>query len=168
MERVVKTFDEFVNEEFFYVPANTGGASTNYKEDQTSLKQAYPDAESADDNDAWNPSIINKNAEEEPDGDVAYISRKEKTKGGSIDTFSNRTKDQSTNGQSILGQSGVGESNVDEGGLGDNQTSGQRVYNQTVDASKQGYQDAMYYGDDEVDNHGPDCDCVDCLEKQAG
>ena len=85
-----------------------------------------------------------------------------------IDTFSNRTKDQSTNGQSILGQSGVGESNVDEGGLGDNQTSGQRVYNQTVDASKQGYQDAMYYGDDEVDNHGPDCDCVDCLEKQAG
>lgn len=158
--KIVKTFEEFVNEAGMFFTPNV---STNRTEDQTSLKQAYPDAESADDNDAWNPSIINKNAEEEPDGDVAFISRKEKTKGGSIDTFSNRTKDQSTNGQSILGQSGVSE-----GGLGDNQVAGQRVYTQQTDTSKQGYQDAMYYGDDEVDDHGPDCDCSDCIERQAG
>jgi hypothetical protein len=162
--KIVKTFEEFVNEAGMFFTPNV---STNRTEDQTSLKQAYPDAESADDNDAWNPSIINKNAEEGPNGDVAFISRKDKTKGGSIDTFGNRTKNQSTNGQSIVGQSGVGESNVDEGGLGDNQVSGQRVYTQQTDTSKQGYQDAMYYGDDEVDDHGPDCDCSDCLEKQA-
>jgi hypothetical protein len=168
MKKVIKTFDQFVNEEFFYVPANTGGASTNYKEDQTSLKQAYPDAESASDNDAWNPSIINKNAEEEPSGDVAFVSRKDKTKGGSIDTFGNRTKEDRPGGGSIYGQSGVAESTeLDEGGLGDNEVAGQRVYTQTVDKSKQGYQDAMYYGDDEIDNHGPECDCTDCLEKYA-
>ena len=87
--KVVKSFDDFLNEEFFF--ANP--PSTNYKKDQTSLKQAYPDAYSADDNDAWNPSVINKNAEEEPGGDVAFVSRKEKTKGGSINTFGNRTKE---------------------------------------------------------------------------
>ena len=155
-----KKYKEFVNEEFFFTP----DVSTNRTEDQTSLKQAYPDAESASDNDAWNPSIINKNAEE--DGDVAFVSRKDKTKGGSIDTFSNRTKEERPGGGSIYGQSGVAESTeLDEGGLGDNEVAGQRVYTQTVDKSKQGYQDSMYYGDDEVDNHGPECDCTDCLEK---
>ncbi len=220
--KVVKTFEQFINEDGnFFVPANTGGVSTNYKEDQTSLKQAYPDAETADDNDAWNPSIINKNAEEGPNKDVAFISRKEKTKGNSIDTFSNRTKEDRPGGGSIYGQSGVAESTelevgievemehtdnrkeaekiakdhisedpkyysklykaglidepkaeklakeLDEGGLGDNQVAGQRVYTQNTDTSKQGYQDAMYYGDDEIDDHGPDCDCDICIEKQA-
>ena len=54
---------------------------------------------------------------------------------------------------------------LDEGGMGDNQIAGQRVYTQHTDKSKQGYQDSMYYGDDEVDDHGPECDCTDCIEK---
>ena len=156
--KVVKTFNEFVNEEFFFTP----NISTNRTEDETSLKQAYPDADSADDNDDFNPSIINKNAEKDPDSGVTFVSRKDKTKGGSIDTFSNRTKEEGGNGQSIVGQSGVSE-----GGLGDNQVAGQRVYNQSTDTSKQGYQDAMYYGDDDIDDHGPDCECSDCIERQA-
>ena len=165
--KVVKTFNDFVNEDFFFVPDNVGGVSTNRTADQTSLKQAYPDSDNADDNDDYNPSIINKNAEEGPNGDVAFVSQHDKTKGGEIDTFGNRTKDQSTNGRSILSQSGVGESNVDEGGLGDNQVAGQRVYQQTIDNSKQGYQDAMYYGDEDVDNHPEDCDCPYCIEKYS-
>ena len=111
--KVVKTFDEFVNEEFFW----SNPVSTNDTKDETSLKQAYPDAESADDNDAWNPSIINKNAEEGPNGDVAFISRKEKTKGNSIDTFGNRTKEDRPGGGSIYGQSGVSESTELEVGI---------------------------------------------------
>ena len=67
----------------------------------------------------------------------------------------------------MYGQSGVAEKKVEEGGLGDNEVAGQRVYTQTVDKSKQGYQDSMYYGDEDVDNHGPECDCTDCLEKYA-
>ena len=48
--------------------------------------------------------------------------------------------------------------------MGDNQIAGQRVYTQTVDQSKQGYQDAMYYEDDE-NLHDDDCDCIDCKPK---
>lgn len=217
--KVVKSFDDFLNEEFFFTPK----ISTNRTTDQTSLKQAYPDADKANSNDDWNPSVINKNAEEGPNGDVAFVSKDDKTKGNSIFTFGNRTKEQGTNGQSIYGQSGVGENKVEEpkqgrwyihkksgqtwqlnwldtedneavmvksggrpltkriklknfnknwepkilgeGGLGDNQIAGQRVYTQTVDNSKQGYQDAMYYGDEDIDSHGEDCDCPDCIEK---
>ena len=153
-----KKFSQYITEEFFFTPKVT----TNRTEDQTSLKQAYPDAENADDNDDFNPSIINKNAEEGPNGDVAFISKHDKTKGGEIDTFGNRTKQDGGNGQSILSQSGVSE-----GGMGDNQAAGQRVYTQTVDNSKQGYQDAMYYDDEDVDSHGEECECADCIEKYS-
>ena len=153
-----KKFSQYITEEFFFTPKVT----SNYANQQTSLKQAYPDADDADDNDDYNPSIINKNAEEGPNGDVAFVSKHDKTKGGEIDTFSNRTKPEGGNGQSILSQSGVSE-----GGLGDNEVAGQRVYTQTVDTSKQGYQDSMYYGDEDVDSHGEECDCPYCIEKYS-
>ena len=215
-----KKFNQYITEEFFFTPKVT----SNYANQQTSLKQAYPDADDADDNDDYNPSIINKNAEEGPNGDVAFVSKHDKTKGGEIDTFSNRTKPEGPNGQSILSQSGVAENKEEpkqgrwyihkksgqtwqlnwldtedneavmvksggrpltkriklknfnknwepkilgEGGLGDNEVAGQRVYTQTVDTSKQGYQDSMYYGDEDVDSHGEECDCPYCIEKYS-
>lgn len=157
-----KKFDLFVNENNL--------SSTNRVSQETNLKKAHPDAEDSEEQDPYNPSIINVDAKKS--GNVSFIGKK-KTKGKSIDTFGNRTKTDNMKGGTIYGQSGVGESNVEEpkilgeGGMGDNQVAGQRVYTQNTDKSKQGYQDSMYYGDDEIDDHGPDCDCVDCLEKFA-
>lgn len=208
-----KKFNQFITE-------GDMSTSTNRVSQETSLKQAYPDAEDSEDQDKYNPSIINKVAIK--NNDVSFIGKK-KTKGKSIDTFSNRNKDEETEGQSTLSQSGVSEGDIndgelevgievemehtddrkeaekiakdhisedpkyysklykaglidepkamklakdlDEGGMGDNQVAGQRVYTQHTDKSKQGYQDSMYYGDEEVDDHGPECDCPDCTAK---
>lgn len=119
---VFKSFIQFVNE-------NDWSPSTNFISQQTTLKQIDPDYEDEDDEDRWNPSIINKFAASDKDG-VAYISKK-----------------------------------VSEGGLGDNQIAGQRIYTQTVDRSKQGYQDSMYYEDPGKEEHPDDCDCPLCLKQ---
>ena len=110
--KVVKSFDEFINEGgMFFIPGAKGGASTNTPDQETSLKQAYPDAENSKEQDPYNQSIINKNAAQGPNGTV-FVSRDKKTPGGSIDTFSNRTKEENPNNNSIYGQSGVAEKKV--------------------------------------------------------
>ena len=87
----------------------TVSPSTNTKAQQSTLKQQKLDDE---DEDPWNPSIINKDAAKVAGGNVAYHK-------------------------------------MTEGGLGDNQIAGQPVFTQHVDKSKQGYQDAMYYEEDD-------------------
>jgi len=106
-----------------FYPNAVGGASTNTKGQETN-KLDYADE---DDEDPYNPSIINKSAAQVAGSNVAFVSKNKKTPGSSIST-----------GRSVK-----------EGGLGDNQVAGQRVFTQTVDKSKQGYQDAMYYEEDD-------------------
>ena len=71
-----KLFKQFVNE-------NDWSPSTNTVSQQTTLKQINPDYEDEDDEDRWNPSIINKYAASDKGG-VAYVSRKKRTPGSSI------------------------------------------------------------------------------------
>ena len=139
-----KTFKQFVNE------SGDWTSSTNRVSQTNSLKQAYPDAEDDEDQDKYNPSKINKGAAKVAGSNVTFVSKKKKTPGNSIDTFSNRKSNRKNKYLTT------------EGGLGDSQVAGQRVYTQNVDKSKQGYQDSMYYGDEDVDDHGPECDCPDC------
>ncbi len=206
MMKIVKTFKEFIDESADW------GPSTNRISQTNSLKQAYPDSEDDEDQDKYNPSKINKGAAQQAGSNVTFVSKKKKTPGKSIDTFSNRKN------KYLIGEGDIndGELNVgievemehtddrkkaekiakdhlsedpkyysklykaglidepkamklakdlDEGGLGDSQVAGQRVYTQSVDKSKQGYQDSMYYGDEEIDDHGPECDCPDCTAK---
>ena len=200
------SFKEFVNE------SGDWTSSTNRVSQTNSLKQAYPDAEDEDDQDKYNPSKINKGAAKVAGSNVTFVSKKKKTPGKSIDTFSNRkNKYLTTEGDISDGELNVGievemehtddrkkaekiakdhlsedpkyysklykaglidepkamklAKDLDEGGLGDNEVAGQRVYTQHTDKSKQGYQDSMYYGDEEVDSHGPECDCPDCTAK---
>jgi len=200
------SFKEFVNE------SGDWTSSTNRVSQTNSLKQAYPDAEDEDDQDKYNPSKINKGAAKVAGSNVTFVSKKKKTPGKSIDTFSNRkNKYLTTEGDISDGELNVGievemehtddrkkaekiakdhlsedpkyysklykaglidepkamklAKDLDEGGLGDSQVAGQRVYTQSVDKSKQGYQDSMYYGDEEIDDHGPECDCPDCTAK---
>lgn len=114
----LKSFKDFITEGMQTSMGNnpsgekyTMTPSTNTPGQLSTLKQMNPDDED-EEQDPWNPSIINKNAAKPAGSNVAYH-------------------------------------NMTEGGLGDNQVAGQPVFTQTVDRSKQGYQDAMYYEDDE-------------------
>tara|TARA_R110000787_G_scaffold92842_1_gene195010 strand:- start:142 stop:900 length:759 start_codon:yes stop_codon:yes gene_type:complete len=108
-------------------------ASTNHVSQQTRPDQVDPEEEE-DDFDKYNPSKINKFAHKAMGDSIAFVSKKRKTPG----------------------------SGIQEGGLGDNEVAGQRVFTQTVDQSKQGYQDAMYYEDDE-EIHDDGCECDSCV-----
>ena len=79
-----KTFKQFVNE------SGDWTSSTNRVSQTNSLKQAYPDAEDDEDQDKYNPSKINKGAAKVAGSNVTFVSKKKKTPGNSIDTFSNR------------------------------------------------------------------------------
>jgi len=132
----VKSFNEFVNEVHngHFFPDAKGAISTNTADQETKLKP-----EDEDEEDPYNPSIINKFAAKQAGDNTVFVSKNKKTRGSGISTGRR----------------------VSEGGLGDNQVAGQPVYTQHTDTSKQGYQDSMYY-DDDVEDHGEDCDCPEC------
>ena len=68
--------------------------STNYVSQETDLKQVNPDYVDDDDEDKWNPSIINKDAVKS--GDVTFVGKK-KSKSRGLDTFGNRKNQYLTN-----------------------------------------------------------------------
>ena len=104
-----------------------GAVSSNTKGQETGkLKPA-----DKDDEDPYNPSIINKFAATVAGGNVAFVSKNKSTPGRGIST----------------------KRGVKEGGLGDHLAAGQPIFTQTVDKSKQGYQDAMYYEEDDDENN---------------
>ena len=143
-----KSFLSFISEGIggmgsgnFFTPGAKGGVSTNTADQETGIP---PEEDTDDENDRFNPSIINKMAAKVAGGNVSYISKDKKTPGNNISTGRNHTEDE-----------------LQEGGLGDNQVAGQPVFTQHVDKAKQGYQDSVFY-DDDIDDHGEDCDCPEC------
>ena len=66
-----------------FVPGAKGGISTNTADQETGIP---PEEDTDDENDRFNPSIINKMAAKTADGNVSYISKGKKTPGNSIST----------------------------------------------------------------------------------